>query len=79
MFFRHSRQVFGLHMCNAAVIFLNSSNTETRKHVLRKLLCERRVIFIFMLLGVLFYVDVIYMVDRIRLCIHLASRDLMFI
>ena len=69
------------YMCNAAVIFLNSSNTETRKHVLRKLLCERRVIFICMLLGVLFYVDGIYMRKRFGgdgfvFCIHLASRDL---
>ena len=42
---------YGLLSCNAAVIFLNSSNTETRKNVLRKLLCERRVIFICMLLS----------------------------
>ena len=47
--------------CNAAVVFLYSTNTESRKHVLSKLLQERRVIFILMLLGVLFYVDVVYM------------------
>ena len=51
-------------ICNIAVLFLYSTNTETRKNVLHKLLRERRVIFIFMLLGVLFYIHGIYMAKR---------------
>ena len=51
-------------VCNTAIVFLYSTNTETRKNVLHKLLRERRVIFIFMLLGVLFYIHGIYMAKR---------------
>ena len=49
-------------VCNTAIVFLFSTTIESRKRVFRKLLQERRVIFIVILLGILFYVDGIYWV-----------------